>query len=180
MTGACLCELNISEDFDLLTVKGDLRCFWFSDCLRQDRGWHDCVCGLLPWAAQVRHQCGFDKLCCSLLHWAAAGPQGEPHFRPLLFDRFPPEMSLWNFTLQFYCFKNLQSGCIKEINLYSLDICYVDRNKEIWLYWDISHAGDWISKIDCIALIIIETAKVLCASSAQSNVSYQSSHSQTF
>ncbi len=34
----------------------------------------------------------------------------------------------------------------------SLNICHGDRNKEIWLNLDISHAGDWISinRLHCI------------------------------
>lgn len=50
-------------------------CCCVADRLRQDRGWHDRVCCILARAAQVRHLCGPDQLCGSLLHWPAARPQ---------------------------------------------------------------------------------------------------------
>lgn len=48
-----------------------------TDRLRQDRRWHDRVCGLLARAAQVRYFCGFDELCSCLLHWSAGGSQSK-------------------------------------------------------------------------------------------------------
>lgn len=89
--------------------------------------------------------------CCSPAGWVSLLPH-------LTF--YPPEMTLWTLPCSCSTARICRVVALKKLTSVLL-LCHVDRNKEIWLYRDISQAEEWINMMDCVVLILIETASLV-------------------
>lgn len=71
---------------------------FISDCLCQDWGWHDCLCGLFTRAAKIRRLRGTDQLRSSLLHRFAAGSQSKFSTCTRKLNNVCTDLCLWHFV----------------------------------------------------------------------------------